>query len=150
MRDVLHHAVHRPTKQVVLLVVHRHDDEQLRSPRRLVEHLAQSEPIVHEVVRVACRGTIPHVRELALGAVRAAVEQLLRDWRVEDEVTMEELDTLHRFVPSRDALRDAPIANVVRLIIVTVFKGQGRIIVRVRTSEPTREWRASASVRVSS
>ena len=59
-----------------------------------------------KVVGVARRGAIPHVRELTLVAELAALEELLRDGHVEDEVPVEELDLLDRLVTTRDSLRD--------------------------------------------
>lgn len=78
VRDVADDAVHRAAEELLVLVVHRHHDEELRAPRRVVVHLAEREAGVFEVVWVAGRGGVPHVRELAVGAVRAHVQEFFR------------------------------------------------------------------------
>jgi hypothetical protein len=90
MRDVLDHTVHSAAEELFVLVVHGHDDEQLCTARRLVVDLAKCESRVFKVVGVAGGCGIPHVRELALIAECAHVEELLRDFVVEDEVAVEE------------------------------------------------------------
>ena len=88
--NVLHNAVHRPCEEAVILVIHGHDDEQLSSTGRVIEHLAKSETIVLEVVGVTrCRG-ITHVGEFALFLVYAKVEQLSRDLCIMHKVSMKE------------------------------------------------------------
>ena len=82
--------MHRAREKRVVLVVHRHDDEQLRPAGRVIMYLAQREAVVLEVVRVARRGRIAHMCELALVFVGAEVEQFRRHGRVEHEVAMEE------------------------------------------------------------
>jgi hypothetical protein len=88
--DILHDAMHRAREQRVVLIVHRHDDEQLRPAGRVIVYLAQCESVVFEVVRIARRGRITHMCELALVFVCAEVEQFGRDSRVEHKVAMEE------------------------------------------------------------
>lgn len=73
MRDILHHAVHSAREQPVVLVVHRHDDEEFRAPRGVVVHLTQGEAGVFEVVGVARRGGVAHVGEFAFVALGAHV-----------------------------------------------------------------------------
>ena len=64
--DVLHDAVHGTREQRVVLIVHRHDDEELRPAGRVVVYLAQCESVVLEIVRIARRSRIAHMCELPL------------------------------------------------------------------------------------
>ena len=73
MRYVLHDAVHRPEKEFLVLVVHRYDDE-FSVTTRVVEDLAEGEPIECDAVRVRGGGGRTHTRELAIGAECAYVE----------------------------------------------------------------------------
>jgi len=75
MRHVLDDAGHRPAKELLVLVVHRHDDEQLGATRGVAENLAEREPVEFEVVGVT-GGRITHVRVLAVCAGGAHVEEL--------------------------------------------------------------------------
>lgn len=118
MRDVLHNTMHRPTKQLVVFVIHRHHDEQLRPSWGLVQDLAEREPFIHKVVRIARGGAVPHVRELALGAERTALEELLGHGRVEDEVPVEQFDALHRLVSTWHALWDASVPDVSVVLVI--------------------------------
>ena len=88
--NVLHDTMHRPRKQAVILVVHGHDDEQLRSTRRIIMHLTEGEAIILKVVRVTRRGRIAHVSELALIFMNAEVKELCRDRRVEHKIAVKE------------------------------------------------------------
>jgi hypothetical protein len=100
--DVLDDANHGARKQLVLLVVHGDDDEQLRRARLGEELLAQGEALGVELGRVAGGGRIAHVSELvALRGlrVRNLVQQPGRDGAVEHEVAVEELDFLDRLPP---------------------------------------------------
>ena len=82
--------MHRPRKQAVILVVHGHDDEQLRSTRRVIMHLTEGEAIIFELVRVTSCGRIAHVCELAIIFMDAEVKQLCWDCRVEHKIAVEE------------------------------------------------------------
>jgi hypothetical protein len=82
--------MHTPTKQLFVFVVHRHNDEKLRAAWRVVVDLSEREPRVFKVVGVAGGCGVPHVGELAFIAHCAHVEKLLRDFVIEDEVTVEE------------------------------------------------------------
>jgi hypothetical protein len=84
--------VHGPCEQAVVFIVHGHDDEQLCSTGRVIVHLTEGETVVLEVVRVASRSGVAHVRVLALIFVDAEVKQLCRDRRIKHEVAMEEPD----------------------------------------------------------
>ena len=88
--DVLHDAVHRARKERVVLIVHRHDDEQFGPARRVIVYLAQREAVVLEVVRIARRGRVAHMRKLAIVFECAEVEQLGGNGGVEDKVAVEE------------------------------------------------------------
>jgi len=90
MGHVLHDAVHRPAKELLVLVVHRHDDEQLRATRRVVEDLAKREPVGFEIVGVTGGCGITHVCVLAVGTEGAQVEKLGWDGDVVDEMAVEE------------------------------------------------------------
>ena len=80
----------RPTKQLLVLIIHRHHDEQLRPPRRVVQHLTQCVSLLLEQIRVASRSRIAHERKLALRPHRTHIEQLLWRRAVQDEVAVEE------------------------------------------------------------
>jgi hypothetical protein len=100
--DVLDDANHGARKQLVFLVVHGDDNEQLRRARLGEELLAQGEALGVEFGRVAGGGRIAHVGELvALRGlrVRNLVQQPGRDGAVEHEVAVEELDFLDRLPP---------------------------------------------------
>ena len=133
--DILHDTVHGACEQRVVLLVHRNDDEELRQPGWLAEHLAQRESVVLEVVRIARRSRIAHMCELALVFVYAAVEQFGRHWRVEHKVAVEEpvraltsviaknkqnhtLDAMDRAVAPGLRLRDRLVADIVVHVIV--------------------------------
>ena len=88
--DVLHDAVHGACEQCVVLIVHRNDDEELRPAGRVAEHLAQRESVVPEVIRIARRGRIAHMCELALVSVCAEVEQFGRHRQFVHKVAAEE------------------------------------------------------------
>ena len=74
MSDVLHNTVHGARELRVVLIVHRHDNEELRPAGRVVVHLAQRESVVLEVVRIARRSRVAHMCELAVVFVCAEVE----------------------------------------------------------------------------
>jgi hypothetical protein len=88
--NVLHDTVHGPCKEAVVLIIHGHDDEQLRSTGRVIVDLTERESIVLEVVRVASSGGISHVGVFTLILVYAEVKQLCRDSRIKHKVAMEE------------------------------------------------------------
>ena len=56
---------------------------------RVVEDLAEGEPIGFEVVMVTSGGGIMHTRELAIGPEWAYVEEFGRDGDLVDEVAMD-------------------------------------------------------------
>ena len=64
--DVLHDAVHGAREERVILIIHSHDDEELRPAGRVIVHLSQREPVVLKVIRVARSGRITQMCELAL------------------------------------------------------------------------------------
>lgn len=82
--------MHSHRKQTVVLVVHGHDDEQLRSTGRVIVHLTEGESIVLKVVRVASRGGVTHMREFAVFLVNAQVKQFCRDCCIEHKIAVEE------------------------------------------------------------
>ena len=82
--------MHRAREKRVVLVVHRHDDEQLRPAGRVVVYLSQCKAVILEIVRVARRGRVTHMCELALVFVGAEVEQFRWHGGVEHEVTVKE------------------------------------------------------------
>ena len=135
MSNVLDDPMHGSAKQLLFFVVHRHDDEQFRASRRVIVDLSQREPSIFEVVGVARRGRVPHVRKLALVAQRTHVEQLGGYSRVEHKVAMEQLDLFKRLVTSRDTLRYSTIANVgfklsvvgVRDVLVSAWDSGARV-----------------------
>jgi hypothetical protein len=90
MRNILDHTVHRPAEQLLVFVVHGHDDEQLRATRRVVVHLTESEARVFEIIGIAGGCGVPHMGEFAFGTVRTHVEQLFGHCVVEDKVAVEE------------------------------------------------------------
>ena len=137
--DVLHDAMHGTREQRVVLIVHRHDDEELRPAGRVVVYLAQCESVVLEIVRIARRSRIAHMCELALVFECAEVEQFGRHSRVEHKVTVEEpvnmnvsfrlfrerikkhaLDALESLVASGHALWDTSVADIVVHFVVTM------------------------------
>ena len=89
MGDVPHDAVHGAAEELLVLVVHGHDDEELGAAGGGVVALAEGEAGALEVVGVAGGGGVAHVGELAVGLVGAFVEQLAGDGGVEDEVSVE-------------------------------------------------------------
>ena len=134
--DVIHDGVHSARELRVVLIVHRNDDEELRLAGRVVEHLAQRESIFLEVVRIARRGRIAHLCELASVFVCAEVEQFGRHWRAEHQVALEEpvcasaseiakknkqnhaLDAMDHAVAPGYALRDTHLADIVVHVVV--------------------------------
>ena len=83
-------AMHGSGEELLVFVVHGHDDEELGTAWRVVVDLAESEAVVLEIVGIAGGGGVAHVSELALGTVWAEIKKSLGDWVVEDEVTVEE------------------------------------------------------------
>jgi len=53
-------------------------------------HLTEGEPIVLEVVRVASRGGVTHMREFTLILVYAEVKQFCGDWSIKHKIAVEE------------------------------------------------------------
>lgn len=104
--DVLHHRVHGPREAVLVLVVHGDADEQLRLARGAADVLAQLVAPVDEVVRVACDGCVPHVRELDLVAARQERVQDGRDLALQDQFAVDQLHLLlaHQRLPNTAAL----------------------------------------------
>jgi len=80
----------RPTEQLLVLVVHRHHDEQLRPSRRVVQHLTQCVSFLLEQIRIASRSRVAHERKLALRPHRTHIEKFLRRRAVQHEVAVEE------------------------------------------------------------
>ena len=66
MADVLHDGMHCAGKADLVLVVHGDADEQLGLSCSLANVLTQFVALVHEVVRVACDGSVSHVCKLDL------------------------------------------------------------------------------------
>ena len=52
MRDILHNTVHGSSEELFVFVVHGENNEQLRSPGRIVQDLAQGESRVLEVIGI--------------------------------------------------------------------------------------------------
>lgn len=104
--------MHRPGEQLLVLVVHRHHDEQLGPSRRIVQDLPQGVLFVLEIVRIARRGGVPQMRDLAIRPIGAHVQQFGRNGTIEHQVTVIQADFFHRLVPSRNPLRDPSISNV--------------------------------------
>jgi hypothetical protein len=90
MRDVLYNTMHRTAEQLLVLIVHSHHNEKLRSTRRTVQQLAEVEFRYLEVIRIARSGRVPYVRKLALVAQGAHIQQFRGYREVEHEVTVEE------------------------------------------------------------
>lgn len=97
MRDILHHAVHSAREQPVVLVVHRHDDEEFGAARGVVVDLTEGEAGVFEVVWVTGGGGVAHVGEFAFVALGAHVEEFGGHSGVEDEVAVEESVGMERW-----------------------------------------------------
>jgi hypothetical protein len=89
MCDVLDHAVHSTAEKLLVFIIHRHDDEELRPTWRIIMDLAERKTLILEIVGVACCSRVAHVCEFTLVAKGAHVEQFGRDSGVEDEVTVE-------------------------------------------------------------
>jgi hypothetical protein len=53
-------------------------------------HLTEGEPIFLEVVGVASRGRVTHMRVFTLILLYAEVEQFSRDWRIKHKIAVEE------------------------------------------------------------
>jgi hypothetical protein len=53
-------------------------------------YLTEGEPIVFEVVRVASRGGVTHMRVFTLILLCAEVKQFCRDWCVKYKIAVEE------------------------------------------------------------
>ena len=88
--DILHDAMHSAREERVVLIVHSHDDEELRPTGRVVVYLTEGESVILEVIRIASRGRIAHMCELALVFVCTEVKQFGRHSRVEHKVAVEE------------------------------------------------------------
>lgn len=84
--------IHSPAEQDLILVVHRHHDEQLRVTT--VQIGPQKVLGAHELVRVARRGSVPHLVHL-FGGVSFG-DDMRRDLHVEDEIPILQLDVAHR------------------------------------------------------
>lgn len=86
-----HYAVHCAAEKHLVLVVHRHDDEELGSARSLVQNLSQGILLVQEVVglagvsvspcrslqisaHIARRSSVAHVSEFAIVFARAPLQ----------------------------------------------------------------------------
>ena len=80
MSDVLDNAVHAPTEELFVFVVHCHDDEEFGAAWGVVVYLAEGEAGVFEVVGVAGCCGVAHVGEFALVAQGTHVEELLGDF----------------------------------------------------------------------
>jgi hypothetical protein len=89
MCDILDHAMHSTAEQLLVFIVHCHDDEELRPARRVIMDLAERKTLILEVVGVACSSRVAHMCEFTLVAKGAHVKQLGRDSGVEDKVTVE-------------------------------------------------------------
>ena len=90
VRDVLDYTMHRAAEKLIVFVVHRHDNEQLGSTRRVVVYLSQSEARVLEVVRVASSCGVAHMSEFTLISQGTHVQQLCWDRRIQDKVPVEQ------------------------------------------------------------
>ena len=87
--DVLHNTVHGPSEELLVFVVHGENDEQFRSPGRVVQDLTQGEPGVLEFIGVTSGSRISHVGELSFCLERTPVKQLGRDCGIQNKVSME-------------------------------------------------------------
>jgi hypothetical protein len=97
--DVLDHTNHCARKQLVLLIVHGDDDEELGVPWLCKQLLAQCEALCIEVSGVAGGGGVSHMRELVtLGGLcmRDLVQQPRWNRAIEHQVALEQLHLLDR------------------------------------------------------
>jgi hypothetical protein len=94
MRNVLHHAVHRPAEEHVVLVVHGDDDEELGLTRRVVQPLSERVLVVNKVVGIAGYGRVPHLCELVALPDWTLVEQHRGNIDIDDEVSSEQSELI--------------------------------------------------------
>jgi hypothetical protein len=129
--DVLDDANHGARKQLVLLVVHGDDDEQLSVPRLGKQLLAQREALGIKFARIAGGGGVAHVGELVtLGRLCMGdlVEQPRWDGAVEHQVALEQLHLLDR-LPALDRGRhdcrrkQVVVKGVVGVVLQVVLVG---------------------------
>lgn len=86
MSNVLHDGTHCLDKQIVVFVVHGHDDEQFRLAA--VDGGSKGVALLEKVVGVTGSGGVTHVFELALTLEVDVLKQLLWDWAVHDQVSI--------------------------------------------------------------
>ena len=90
MRNVLDHTMHGAAEELLVFVVHGHNNKEFRAARRVIVDLTEGEARVLEIVGIASGSGISHMGEFAFGTVRAHVEQFFRDCIVEDKVAMKQ------------------------------------------------------------
>lgn len=96
MSNVLHDGTHCLDKEIVVLVVHGHDDEQLGLAA--VDGGSEGVALLEKVVGVTGGGGVTHVFELALAFEVDVLEQLLWNWAVHDQVSICQGDVADRLL----------------------------------------------------
>jgi len=69
MGNILDDSIHSTTEELLVFVVHGHENEELRAAWGVVHDLTEGEAGSFEAVRVASGGGVAHVGKFALSAV---------------------------------------------------------------------------------
>jgi hypothetical protein len=101
MRDILLDTMHGPSKQHLIFIVQRNDDEHLCLPWLFIQDLTKRKLFLFKVAWIAGGCSISHMGEFTVFLVGKGIEETRRDGTVEDEIALEEVDPFHGLESSR-------------------------------------------------
>lgn len=101
MCDILHHTMHSPSKQYLVLIIQRNNDKQFCRSRLLIKNLSQCKLLLLEICGIASRCCVSHMRELTIFLVGKSIQESRRNRTVKDKITLEQFDSFKCLESSR-------------------------------------------------